>query len=95
MQILDGQTTSDYFNGTAEKSWVDKLGDFFNSATAFIGDVIGDIKIGNVRLGDWYATDPIGAAAGVTLGGIFIYLGGRVVVGAYRTHLISIHWLGV
>lgn len=85
MQILDGQTTSDYFNGTAEKSWMDKLGDFFNSATAFIGDVIGDIKIGDVRLGDWYADDPIGAAAGVTLGGIFIYLGGKVVVGAYQS----------
>ena len=85
MQILDGQTTSDYFNGTAEKSWMDKVGDFFNSATAFIGDVIGNIKIGDVRLGDWYADDPVGAAAGVTLGGVFIYLGGRAVVGAYQS----------
>jgi len=85
MQILDGQTTSDYFNGTAEKSWTDKLGDFFNSATAFIGDVIGNIKIGDVRLADWYAEDPNGAAAGVTLGGIFIYLGGKAVVGAYQS----------
>jgi hypothetical protein len=85
MQILDGQTTSDYFNGTAEKSWIDKLGDFFNSATAFIGDVIGNIKIGDVRLADWYAEDPNGAAAGVTLGGIFIYLGGKAVVGAYQS----------
>jgi hypothetical protein len=85
MQILDGQTTSDYFNGTAEKSWTDKLGDFFNSATAFIGDVIGNIKIGDVRLADWYAEDPNGAAAGVTLGGIFIYLGGKAVVGAAQS----------
>jgi hypothetical protein len=85
MQILDGQTTSDYFNGTAEKSWTDKLGDFFNSTTAFIGDVIGNVKIGDVKLGDWYADDPVGAAAGVTLGGIFIYLGGRIVVGAYQS----------
>ncbi len=85
MQILDGQTTSDYFNGTAEKSWMDKIGDFFNSATAFIGDVIGNIKIGDVRLGDWYAADPTGAAAGVTLGGVFIYLGGQAVVGAYQS----------
>jgi hypothetical protein len=85
MKILDGQTTSDYFNGTAEKSWMDKVGDFLNSATAFIGDVIGNIKIGDVRLGDWYADDPVGAAAGVTLGGVFIYLGGRAVVGAYQS----------
>jgi hypothetical protein len=85
MQILDGQTTSDYFNGTAEKSWTDKLGDFFNSATAFIGDVLGNIKIGDVRLADWYAEDPNGAAAGVTLGGIFIYLGGKAVVGAAQS----------
>jgi len=91
MQILDGQTTSDYFNGTAEKSWTDKLGDFFNSVTAFIGDAIGSIKIGDVKLSDWYAEDPSGAAAGVTLGGIFIYLGGKVVVGAAQslTSLIS------
>ena len=53
MQIIDGQTTSDFFNGTAEKTWTDKLGDFFNSATAFIGDVIGNIKIGDVKLSDW------------------------------------------
>ncbi|NQE37533.1 hypothetical protein [Microcoleus asticus] len=85
MQIRDGQTTSDYFNGTAEKSWTDKLGDFFNSATAFIGDVIGNIQIGDVKLGDWYAADPVGASAGVTLGGVFIYLGGRAVVGAYQS----------
>jgi len=85
MQILDGQTTSDFFNGTAEKTWTDKLGDFFNSVTAFIGDIIGDIKIGDVRLADWYAEDPNGAAAGVTLGGIFIYLGGKVVVGAAKS----------
>jgi len=85
MQILDGQTTSDYFNGTAEKTWTDKLGDFFNSATAFIGDVLGNIKIGDVRLADWYAEDPNGAAAGVTLGGIFIYLGGKAVVGAAQS----------
>jgi len=85
MQILDGQTTSDYFNGTAEKSWMDKLGDAFNSATAFIGDVLGNIKIGEVRLADWYADDPTGAAAGVTLGGIFIYLGGKAVVGAAQS----------
>jgi hypothetical protein len=85
MQILDGQTTSDYFNGTAEKSWMDKLGDFFNSATAFIGDVIGNIQIGDVKLSEWYAADPVGAAAGVTLGGVFMYLGGRVVVGAYQS----------
>ncbi len=85
MQILDGQTTSDYFNGTAEKTWTDKLGDFFNSATAFIGDILGNIKIGEVRLADWYAEDPNGAAAGVTLGGIFIYLGGKAVVGAAQS----------
>lgn len=85
MQILDGQTTSDFFNGTAEKSWTDKLGDFFNSATAFIGDVIGNIQIGDVKLGDWYAADPVGAAAGVTLGGVFIYFGGKAVVGAYQS----------
>jgi len=85
MQILDGQTTSDFFNGTAQKSWTDKLGDFFNSATAFIGDVIGNIQIGDVKLGDWYAADPVGAAAGVTLGGVFIYFGGRAVVGAYQS----------
>ncbi len=85
MQIIDGQTSSDYFNGTAEKTWTDKLGDFFNSATAWIGDVIGNIKIGDVRLGDWYAADPTGAAAGVTLGGIFIYLGGKAVVGAAQS----------
>ena len=85
MQILDGQTTSDFFNGTAEKTWTDKLGDFFNSVTAFIGDIIGDIKIGDVRLADWYAEDPTGASAGVTLGGIFIYLGGKVVVGATKS----------
>jgi hypothetical protein len=85
MQILDGQTTSDYFNGTAEKSWTDKLGDFFNSATAFIGDVLGNIKIGDVRLADWYAEDPNGAAGGVTLGGIFIYLGGKAVVGSAQS----------
>lgn len=85
MQILDGQTTSDFYNGSAEKTWTDKLGDFFNSATAFIGDVIGNIKIGEVRLADWYAEDPTGAAAGVTLGGIFIYLGGKAVVGAAQS----------
>ncbi|MEG4121760.1 hypothetical protein QUA43_30350 [Microcoleus sp. N9_B4] len=85
MQILDGQTTSDYFNGTAEKTWTDKLGDFFNSATAFIGDVIGNIQIGDVKLGDWYAADPVGAAAGVTLGGVFIYFGGKAVIGAYQS----------
>ena len=85
MQILDGQTTSDYFNGTAEKSWITKLGDFFDSATAFIGDVIGNIQIGDVRLADWYAADPVGASAGVTLGGVFIYLGGKLVVGAYQS----------
>lgn len=85
MQILDGQTTSDFFNGTAEKTWTDKLGDFFNSVTAFIGDVIGNIQIGDVRLGDWYAADPAGAAAGVTLGGVFIYFGGKAVLGAYQS----------
>ncbi|EGK89284.1 hypothetical protein D0A34_23615 [Microcoleus vaginatus PCC 9802] len=85
MQILDNQTSSAYFNGTADKSWIDKLGDLFNSVTAFIGDVIGNIQIGDVKLGDWYAADPVGAAAGVTLGGVIVYLGGQVVVGGYQS----------
>jgi hypothetical protein len=98
MQILDGQTASDIYAGTASKSWLTKIGDFFNSVTAKIGDILGDIKIGDVRLADWYAADPVGASAGVTLGGVVFYLGGQVVaggVGAVSSLIGAVRSLGM
>jgi hypothetical protein len=98
MQIIDGQTASDIYAGTASKSWLETIGDFVGSVAAKIGDVIGDIKIGEVRLGDWYATDPVGATAAVTLGGVVMFLGGKAVVGGVRavSSLISaVRSLGV
>jgi hypothetical protein len=81
MQILDGQTASAIYAGKADENWLSQIGKWFDKITAQIGDFIGNIKIGDVRLGDWYADDPVGAAAGVTLGGVAIYLGGQVVGG--------------
>jgi hypothetical protein len=69
MQIIDGQTASDIYNGSALKTWVDSIGNFFGDIAAKIGDAIDNFQIGDVKLGDWYRADPVGAIAGVTLGG--------------------------
>lgn len=82
MQILDGQTASAIYAGKADESWLTKIGNFFDKITAKIGDIIGNIEIGGVKLGDWYAADPVGATAAVTLGGVTIYMGGQVVAGS-------------
>lgn len=81
MQILDGQTASAIYAGKADENWLTKIGNFFDKVTATIGDFIGNIQIGGVKLSDWYAADPVGATAGVTLGGVVVYLGGQAVAG--------------
>jgi hypothetical protein len=81
MQILDNETASAIYAGKADQDWLTKIGNFFDKITAKIGDIIGNIEIGGVNLGDWYATDAVGAAAAVTLGGVVVYLGGQAVVG--------------
>ncbi|WP_293341063.1 hypothetical protein [Microcoleus sp. CAWBG58] len=98
MQIRDGETASDIYAGTASKSWLDNIGSYFSFVAEKIGDAIGSIKIGDVRLGDWYAQDPVGAAAGVILGGVVFYLGGKVVAGgvsAFGKLVATVRQLGV
>ncbi|HLO51227.1 MAG TPA: hypothetical protein VK211_22625, partial [Kamptonema sp.] len=98
MKILDGQTASDIYAGTASKTWMESIGDFFGNIATNIGDWLGNIKIGDVKLGDWYAADPLGAAAGVTLGGVVLYFGGKAVLGginAGRSVISAVRSLGV
>ena len=45
MIILDGQTASDFYNGTALKSWMQKISDFFGNIAAKIGDAINNFQI--------------------------------------------------
>ncbi|MEG4634721.1 hypothetical protein QUB56_35115 [Microcoleus sp. AR_TQ3_B6] len=98
MQILDGQTASAIYAGKADEDWLTKISNFFDKITAQIGDIIGNIEIGGVKLGDWYAADPVGAAAGVTLGGVVVYLGGQVVgatIGSISSLVAAVRSLGL
>jgi hypothetical protein len=85
MIIKDGETASDLYNGTASKSWVQGITDFFGNIAAKIGDVIANFQIGDVKFGDWYRNDPLGATAAAILGGTAIYFGGRLVLGVVGT----------
>jgi hypothetical protein len=87
MQILDGQTSSDIANGTADKNWlkttftgiVDGIVNFFDKTTQQIGLWIDGLTFGGVNLGDWYRSDPVGATAAVTGVGVVAYLGGSLI----------------
>ena len=85
MIILDGETASDLYNGSAVKTWVDGVTNFFGNIAAKIGDAIANFQIGGVRFGDWYQEDPLGATAGAILGGTAMYFGGKLVLGAAGT----------
>src|SRR6478672_12422889 len=85
MIILDGHTASDLYNGTVAKSWVQGISEFFGNVAAKIGDAIANFQIGDVRFGDWYRDDPLGATAGAILGGTAMYFGGRLVLGVAGT----------
>jgi hypothetical protein len=85
MIILDTQTASDIYNGTASKSWVQGITDFFGNIAAKIGEAIANFQIGDVKFGDWYRDDPLGATAGAILGGTAIYFGGKLVLGVAGT----------
>lgn len=85
MIIIDGETASDLYNGTASKSWVQGITDFFGNIAAKIGDAIANFQIGDVKFGDWYRDDPLGATAGAILGGTAMYFGGRLVLGVAGT----------
>lgn len=85
MIILDGQTASDFYNGTALKSWTQKIGDFFGNIAAKIGNAINDFQIGDVKFGDWYRADPLGATSAAILGGTAMYFGGKLVLGIAGT----------
>jgi hypothetical protein len=85
MIIMDGETASDIYNGSALKSWVQGISDFFGNIAAKIGDAIANFQIGDVKFGDWYRDDPLGASAGAILGGTAMYFGGRLVLGIAGT----------
>src|ERR687885_804274 len=85
MIILDGHTSSDLYNGTVAKSWAQGISEFFGNIAAKIGDAIANFKIGDVKFGDWYQADPLGATAGTILGGTAMYFGGRLVLGIAGT----------
>jgi hypothetical protein len=85
MIIMDGETASDLYNGSAVKTWVDGISNFFGNIAAKIGDAIANFQIGDVKFGDWYANDPVGATAGATLGGTVFYFGGKLVLGVAGT----------
>jgi len=85
MIIKDGETASDLYNGTASKSWVQGITDFFGNIAASIGDAIANFQIGDVKFGDWYRDDPVGATAGAILGGTAMYFGGKLVLGVAGT----------
>ena len=85
MIILDGHTASDLYNGTVAKSWTQGISEFFGNIAAKIGDAIANFQIGDVKFGDWYRDDPLGATAGAILGGTAMYFGGRLVLGVVGT----------
>jgi hypothetical protein len=85
MIIKDGETASDLYNGTASQSWVQSIANFFGNIAAKIGEAIANFQIGDVKFGDWYRDDPLGATAGAILGGTAMYFGGRLVLGVAGT----------
>lgn len=85
MIIKDGETASDLYNGTASSSWMQGITDFFGNIAAKIGDAIANFQIGDVKFGDWYRDDPLGATAGAILGGTAMYFGGKLVLGVAGT----------
>ena len=85
MIIMDGETASDLYNGSAVKSWVDGIANFFGNIAAKIGEAIANFQVGDVKFGDWYRDDPVGATAGAILGGTAMYFGGKLVLGAAGT----------
>ncbi|MEG4010400.1 hypothetical protein QUA41_30735 [Microcoleus sp. Pol11C1] len=85
MIIKDGETASDLYNGTASQSWVQGVSNFFGNIAAKIGEAIANFQIGDVKFGDWYRDDPLGATAGAVLGGTAMYFGGKLVLGVAGT----------
>jgi hypothetical protein len=85
MQIVDGQTSSDIFNGTAEKSWVDTVIKFVDETTQKIGLWIDGLTINGVKIGDWYRQDPLSATAAAIGVGVVAYLGGSAIAGLVGT----------
>lgn len=85
MIIMDGETASDLYNGSAVKTWADNIAGFFGNIAAKIGEVIANFQIGDVKFGDWYRDDPLGATAGAILGGTAMYFGGKLVLGVAGT----------
>jgi len=85
MIIMDGETASDLYNGSAVKTWVDGIANFFGNIATKIGEAIANFEIGGVKFGDWYRDDPFGATAGAVLGGTAMYFGGKLVLGVAGT----------
>lgn len=85
MIIMDGETVSDLYNGSAVQGWIDGITNFFGNIAAKIGDAIANFTIGGVRFGDWYRDDPLGATAGAILAGTAMYFGGKLILGVAGT----------
>jgi hypothetical protein len=85
MEILDGQTSSDILNGTADKSWLDTAIKFVDETTQKIGLWIDGLTINGVRLGDWYRADPLSATAGVIGVGVVAYAAGSAIASLIGT----------
>jgi hypothetical protein len=98
MNIVDGQTSSDILNGTADKSWLDTAIQFVDEVTQKIGLWIDGLTINGVRLGDWYRADPLSATAAAIGVGVAVYVGGSIVasvVGTGTTVLALVRSIGL
>lgn len=85
MEILDGQTSSDILNGTAEQSWLDTAIKFVDETTQKIGLWIDGLTINGVRIGDWYRADPLSATAAAIGVGVIAYAAGSAIAGLIGT----------
>ena len=85
MNIVDGQTSSDILNGTADKSWLDTAIQFVDETTQKIGLWIDGLTINGVRLGDWYRADPLSATAAAIGVGVVAYVAGSALAGLVGT----------
>jgi len=98
MEILDGQTSSDILNGTAEKSWLDTAIKFVDETTQKIGLWIDGLTINGVRLGDWYRVDPLSATAAAIGVGVVAYVAGSAIaslIGTGATVLTLVRSIGI
>lgn len=85
MEILDGQTSSDILNGTAQKSWLDKAIKFVDETTQKIGLWIDGLTINGVKIGDWYRADPLSATAAAIGVGVVAYAAGSAIASLIGT----------